>query len=78
MPVCLFGLVDVWQWTQIVYSGQWPPAIYEAANASQFMVLRTNLPLLKEIIAIAFIIRFMDVRKVYVMTWTHSQQHRRN
>ena len=75
-------MVDVWQWTalplQIVYSGRvsLPPAIYEAAKvdgASQFMVLRRlTLPLLKEIIAIAFIIRFMDaykfVDKVYVMT----------
>lgn len=75
-------MVDVWQWTAlpllIVYSGRvsLPPAIYEAAKvdgASQFMVLRRlTLPLLKEIIAIAFIIRFMDaykfVDKVYVMT----------
>ena len=74
-------MVDVWQWTAlpllIVYSGRvsLPPAIYEAAKvdgASQFMVLRRlTLPLLKEIIAIAFIIRFMDaykfVDKVYVM-----------
>jgi multiple sugar transport system permease protein len=75
-------MVDVWQWTAlpllIVYSGRvsLPPAIYEAAKvdgASQFMVLRRlTLPLLKEIIAIAFIIRFMDaykfVDKVFVMT----------
>ena len=75
-------MVDVWQWTAlpllIVYSGRvsLPPAIYEAAKvdgASQFIVLRRlTLPLLKEIIAIAFIIRFMDaykfVDKVYVMT----------
>ena len=75
-------IADVWQWTAlpllIVYSGRvsLPPAIYEAAQvdgASRFMVLRRiTLPMLKEIIAIAFIIRFMDaykfVDKVYVMT----------
>lgn len=76
------ALVDNWQWTAlpllIVYSGRvsLPPAIYEAARvdgASGWLVLRRiTLPMLKEIIAIAFIIRFMDaykfVDKVYVMT----------
>ncbi|MGA1599230.1 MAG: carbohydrate ABC transporter permease [bacterium] len=75
-------MVDVWQWTAlpllIVYSGRvsLPPAVYEAARvdgASGWLVLtRLTLPMLKEIIAIAFIIRFMDaykfVDKVYVMT----------
>jgi len=75
-------LVDVWQWTAlpllIVYSGRvsLPPAIYEAARvdgASGWIVLRRiTLPMLKEIIAIAFIIRFMDAYKfvdhVSVMT----------
>ncbi len=75
-------IADVWQWTAlpllIVYSGRvsLPPAIYEAARvdgASRFTVLRRlTLPMLKEIIAIAFILRFMDaykfVDKVYVMT----------
>ena len=75
-------IADVWQWTAlpllIVYSGRvsLPPAIYEAAQvdgASRWLVLRRiTLPMLKEIIAIAFIIRFMDaykfVDKVYVMT----------
>jgi multiple sugar transport system permease protein len=75
-------LVDVWQWTAlpllIVYSGRvsLPPAIYEAARvdgASGWLVLRRiTLPMLKEIIAIAFIIRFMDAYKfvdhVSVMT----------
>ncbi len=75
-------LADVWQWTAlpllIVYSGRvsLPPAIYEAARvdgASGWTVLRRiTLPMLKEIIAIAFILRFMDaykfVDKVYVMT----------
>jgi multiple sugar transport system permease protein len=75
-------LVDVWQWTAlpllIVYSGRvsLPPAVYEAARvdgASGWLVLRRiTLPMLKEIIAIAFIIRFMDAYKfvdhVSVMT----------
>lgn len=75
-------LTDVWQWTAlpllIVYSGRvsLPPAVYEAARvdgASGWLVLRRiTLPMLKEIIAIAFIIRFMDAYKfvdhVYVMT----------
>lgn len=75
-------LTDVWQWTAlpllIVYSGRvsLPPAVYEAARvdgATGWLVLRRiTLPMLKEIIAIAFIIRFMDAYKfvdhVYVMT----------
>jgi multiple sugar transport system permease protein len=75
-------LTDVWQWTAlpllIVYSGRvsLPPAVYEAARvdgAGGWLVLRRiTLPMLKEIIAIAFIIRFMDAYKfvdhVYVMT----------
>jgi multiple sugar transport system permease protein len=75
-------LVDIWQWTAlpllIVYSGRvsLPPAIYEAARvdgASRWLVLRRiTLPMLKEVIAIAFIIRFMDAYKfvdhVSVMT----------
>ena len=75
-------LADTWQWTAlpllIVYSGRvsLPPAVYEAARvdgASSWRVLsRITLPMLREIIAIAFIIRFMDaykfVDKVYVMT----------
>ncbi len=75
-------IADVWQWTSlpllIVYSGRvsLPPAVYEAARvdgASGWRVLRRiTLPMLKEVIAIAFIIRFMDaykfVDKVFVMT----------
>ncbi|MEQ8965093.1 MAG: sugar ABC transporter permease [Azospirillaceae bacterium] len=75
-------MADTWQWTAlpllIVYSGRvsLPPAIYEAARvdgASRWLVMRRlTLPMLREIIAIAFIIRFMDaykfVDKVYVMT----------
>ena len=44
-----------------------PPAVYEAARvdgASGWLVLRRiTLPMLKEVIAIAFIIRFMDAIK---------------
>ena len=82
--VSLWSIViaDVWNWTAlpllIVYSGRvsLPPAVYEAAKvdgASAWKVLsRITLPMLKEVIAIAFIVRFMDAFKfvdlVYVMT----------
>lgn len=75
-------IADVWNWTAlpllIVYSGRvsLPPAVYEAAQvdgADGWTTLRrVTLPMLKEIIAIAFIIRFMDALKfvdlVFVMT----------
>lgn len=75
-------IADIWEWTSlpllIVFSGRvgLPPSIYEAAKvdgASGWLVMRRiTLPMLKEIIAIAFILRFMDaykfVDKVYVMT----------
>lgn len=75
-------IADVWNWTAlpllIIYSGRvsLPPAVYEAAKvdgASGWMVMRRiTLPMLKEVIAIAFIVRFMDAFKfvdlVYVMT----------
>ncbi|GAB5471607.1 MAG: sugar ABC transporter permease [Rhodospirillales bacterium] len=75
-------IADIWNWTAlpllIVYSGRvsLPPAVYEAARvdgASQLKVLRRiTLPMLKEVIAIAFILRFTDAFKfvdlVYVMT----------
>ncbi len=75
-------IADVWNWTAlpllIIYSGRvsLPPSVYEAARvdgASGWMVLRRiTLPMLKEVIAIAFIVRFMDAFKfvdlVYVMT----------
>lgn len=75
-------IADVWNWTAlpllIVFSGRvsLPPAIFEAARvdgASNSQVMRRlTLPMLKEIIAIAFIIRFMDAFKfvdlVFVMT----------
>ncbi len=75
-------IADIWNWTAlpllIVFSGRvsLPPAVYEAARvdgASAWKVLtRITLPMLKEVIAIAFIVRFMDAFKfvdlVYVMT----------
>ncbi len=75
-------LADTWNWVAlpllIVYSGRvsLPPAVYEAARvdgASQWKVLRRiTLPMLKEVIAIAFILRFTDAFKfvdlVYIMT----------
>ncbi len=75
-------IADVWNWTAlpllIIYSGRvsLPPAVYEAARvdgAGGWMVMRRiTLPMLKEVIAIAFIVRFMDAFKfvdlVYVMT----------
>jgi len=75
-------VADVWNWTAlpllIVYSGRvsLPAAVYEAARvdgASQWHVTRRiTLPMLKEVIAIAFILRFTDAFKfvdlVYVMT----------
>lgn len=82
--ISLWSLViaDTWNWTPlpllIVYSGRvsLPPAVYEAARvdgASRWQVMwRVTLPMLKEVIAIAFIVRFMDAFKfvdlVYVMT----------
>ena len=66
-------IADVWNWTAlpllIIYSRRvsLPPAVYEAARvdgASGWLVLRRiTLPMLKEVIAIAFIIRFMDAIK---------------
>ncbi len=75
-------IADIWNWTAlpllIVFSGRvsLPPAVYEAARvdgAGQWKVLRRiTLPMLKEVIAIAFILRFTDAFKfvdlVYVMT----------
>ncbi len=75
-------IADVWNWTAlpllIIYSGRvsLPPAVYEAAKvdgAGGWIVMRRiTLPMLKEVIAIAFIVRFMDAFKfvdlVYVMT----------
>ena len=75
-------IADIWNWTAlpllIVYSGRvsLPPGVFEAARvdgASSWQVMRRlTLPMLKEIIAIAFIIRFMDAFKfvdlVFVMT----------
>ncbi len=75
-------IADTWNWTAlpflIVYSGRvsLPPAVYEAARvdgAGAWTTLRrVTLPMLKEVIAIAFIVRFMDAFKfvdlVFIMT----------
>ncbi|MEM9047988.1 MAG: sugar ABC transporter permease [Pseudomonadota bacterium] len=75
-------IADCWNWVAlpllIVYSGRvsLPPAVYEAARvdgAGQWKVMRRiTLPMLKEVIAIAFILRFTDAFKfvdlVYIMT----------
>jgi multiple sugar transport system permease protein len=75
-------IADVWEWTSlplmIIYSGRvsLPESVYEAARvdgARPAMILgRVTLPMLKELIAIAFILRFMDaykfIDKVSVMT----------
>ena len=75
-------IADIWNWTAlpllIVFSGRvsLPPGVFEAARvdgATSWQVMRRlTLPMLKEIVAIAFIIRFMDAFKfvdlVFVMT----------
>ena len=75
-------IADIWEWTSlplmIIYSGRvsLPESVYEAARvdgATPWMTLtRITLPMLRELIAIAFIIRFMDaykfIDKVTVMT----------
>lgn len=75
-------IADIWEWTalplMIIYSGRvsLPESVYEAARvdgARPGMILgRITLPMLKELIAIAFILRFMDaykfIDKVSVMT----------
>lgn len=68
-------IADIWQWTGlpllIVYSGRvaLPKSIYEAARvdgASSLRILRRiTLPMLKNLIAIAFILRFMDAYKMF-------------
>ncbi|RLF31004.1 MAG: hypothetical protein DRN07_07915 [Thermoplasmata archaeon] len=75
-------IADIWEWTSlplmIIYSGRvsLPQSVYEAARvdgATPWMTLtRITLPMLRELIAIAFILRFMDaykyIDKVTVMT----------
>ncbi len=75
-------IADIWEWTSlplmIIYSGRvsLPESVYEAARvdgSTPWMTLtRITLPMLRELIAIAFIIRFMDcykfIDKVTVMT----------
>ncbi len=82
MALASLIIADIWEWTSlplmIIYSGRvsLPQSVYEAAwvdGASQWTILRRiTLPMLKELIAIALIIRFMDaykfIDKVTVMT----------
>lgn len=68
-------LTDVWQWTAlpllIVYSGRasLPDSIYEAARldgASRwFTIRRITLPLLKDLLVIALLLRLMDAYKFF-------------
>lgn len=76
-------IADIWQWTSlplmIIYSGRvaLPESVYEASQvdgSTPFMTLtRITLPMLRELIAIAFILRFMDaykyIDKLAVMTY---------
>jgi len=75
-------IADIWEWTSlplmIIFSGRMslPESVYEAARvdgAKPGMILtRITIPMLKELIAIAFILRFIDcykfIDKVTVMT----------
>jgi multiple sugar transport system permease protein len=66
-------IADIWQWTSlplmIIFSGRvsLPESVYEASRvdgSTPFMTLtRITLPMLRELIAIAFILRFMDCYK---------------
>ena len=72
-------IADVWQWTSlplmIIFSGRvsLPESVYEAARVDGAkpgrILVRITLPMLKELIAIAFILRFMDCYK-YIDTVT--------
>lgn len=82
LAVTSIMIADIWEWTSlplmIIYSGRvsLPESVYEAARvdgATPWMTLtRITLPMLRELIAIAFILRFMDcykfIDKVTVMT----------
>jgi len=75
-------IADIWEWTSlplmIIYSGRvsLPESVYEAAKVDGArpgkVLVRITLPMLRELIAIAFILRFMDsykfIDKVTVMT----------
>jgi multiple sugar transport system permease protein len=75
-------IADIWEWTSlplmIIYSGRvsLPESVYEAARVDgakpSLILRRVTLPMLKELIAIAFILRFMDaykfIDKVSIMT----------
>jgi len=68
-------LTDIWQWTAlplvIAYSGRssLPNSLYEAARldgASRwFMIRRITLPLLKDLLVIALLLRVMDAYKFF-------------
>ncbi len=68
-------MTDIWQWTAlplvIAFSGRasLPDSIYEAARldgASRwFMIRRITLPLLKDILVIALLLRVMDAYKFF-------------
>ena len=75
-------IADIWEWTSlplmIIYSGRvsLPESVYEAAKVDGAkpgkVLIRITLPMLKELMAIAFILRFMDsykfIDKVTLMT----------
>jgi multiple sugar transport system permease protein len=68
-------ITDIWQWTAlplvIAFSGRasMPDSIYEAARldgASRwFMIRRITLPLLKDLLVIALLLRVMDAYKLF-------------
>jgi multiple sugar transport system permease protein len=68
-------ITDIWQWTAlplvIAFSGRasLPDSIYEAARldgASRwFMIRRITLPLLKDLLVIALLLRVMDAYKLF-------------
>jgi multiple sugar transport system permease protein len=75
-------IADIWQWTSlplmIIFSGRvsLPESVYEASrvdgSTSWMTLTRVTLPMLKELIAIAFMLRFMDaykyIDKLIIMT----------
>jgi len=75
-------IADIWQWTSlplmIIFSGRvsLPESVYEASRvdgSTPWMTLtRITLPMLQELIAIAFMLRFMDcyknIDKLIIMT----------
>jgi multiple sugar transport system permease protein len=75
-------IADIWQWTSlplmIIFSGRvsLPESVYEASRvdgSTPWMTLtRITLPMLRELIAISFMLRFMDcykyIDKLIIMT----------